>query len=245
MLKIATTIALVIMPPKRKASGDSAPSTPSKIPKLEKPLDRDIATTISRLRNIASSTMGDVLCNQITNDIVSRDDKIIQLKEEIMRLQAKQGNGDQVTQQQRKEHITLEKSTLDKVMKNLDQAHAKTKSLQDFADTLKQSVDEAKKDAQSGADRIAGARLQALALAKDIEAWKEANKNLRLAESSVSTTGSDAGRADPPEGLPSHLLDREIAEKIVDHYEKRATRSMLDIRKFLEHPEHEADQGNV
>ncbi|KAK8032118.1 hypothetical protein PG990_001852 [Apiospora arundinis] len=240
------------MPPQREASGDSASSTPSNnIPRLEKPIDKDTASRISRLRNMVGGVVvggmmgtGHTLCNQIVDDIVSRDSKIIQQKIEVRNLQFKQVRDRQEANTLRKENDTT-KFELLQVKLDLADYMIDNAFLINNATNLRQSLVGEQEKARNKAAYITRTREMVLNLTKEIKAWKDAMENLRLAESGAESNVANAGAANPTKGLPSHLLDRDIAQRIVDHYSQRATRSMQGIRKFLEHPEQESGPSNV
>ncbi|KAK8040961.1 hypothetical protein PG994_013968 [Apiospora phragmitis] len=233
------------MPPKRKASGSPVPSThaPSTkfgdLPSIEEALaivrrDFDRSDYDGAFRRI------EFLLHRRDLEIIYGDDIMNQLHDEITKLQNRQTEATREVQELQEQNTGLQRELSKKKLLR-DGCMAEIKSSIRRESLVRHDVAKVRRENEQKTERMDKAREMALSLAKEIEACKDATKNLHSAVSGVvvSNTAVDVGRANSSETLPSYLLDRDIAQKIVDHYEQRVTRSVEDICNYLAHVEPE------
>lgn len=211
------------MPPKREASGSNpGPSTPAKVAKPYKRLD--IMEVVTCLRNNPDKGVIDDACDQLQRLAMERSKDTLKWGFE------RNAATKQITELQEK-NAALERELKD-TKKGWDEYMDENKSL---IRSLRQDAARARDESQHKTARLDAAQRMALDLDMEFHALQGAAKNLQSAELGEDDmiAAVDVGRVNPSGPLPSYLLDRDVAQKIVDHYTHRVDESIKALRYGL------------
>ncbi|KAK7954684.1 hypothetical protein PG988_015378 [Apiospora saccharicola] len=214
------------MPLKREADDSPGPPGAAKIAKTAQL--PNIEDVVADLKTLMEKGDFAAACDAMREALVHRDSVITghestvsQLKKEDAKLQDGKEQPNEV-EELRKQNIVL-KRELNKanMVRLINESCARRVECQN----------------QIRIERMNDAHELATELLKEVTAWREATKNLQsavlYAEAGVNTAAVDVGRDNPSANPPNYLLDVDVAQKIVDFYERAVDGYVANIHSCL------------